>query len=60
MNHEAEVRMTGISKTDGRIGLHANARVGIVVPISSTFGGPPRPPAREMKVDSAKVEVKKG
>jgi hypothetical protein len=58
MNHQAEVSIEGTSAANGRIGLHMNAQVRVVVPLTATFGGPP-PPAKPMKVDSSKVTVVK-
>ncbi len=58
MNHQAEARMQGTAKTEGRLGLHANLSVNIVVPSRVGFGAPP--PPREMKVDASKINVKKG
>jgi len=59
MNHEAEVCMQGDAKTEGRMGLHANVSTKIVVPLTASFGAPPRHVAKEMKVDASKVTVNK-
>lgn len=55
MDHKAEARIQGDSRTEGKIGLHMNAAVSIVVPSSATFG----PPPRELKVDHTKVTVQR-
>jgi hypothetical protein len=57
MNHAAQVTMQGDARTEGRMGLHANVSINIVVPTTVGFGAPP--PPREMKVDSSKVTVNK-
>jgi hypothetical protein len=53
MNHTAEVHITGESKTEGRIGLHMNATVRVVVPASASFA----PPPKKLIVDSSKITV---
>jgi hypothetical protein len=52
VNHQAEAHIEGSAKTDGRLGLHMNASVNIVVPLTEGFG-----PPRELKVDHTKVTV---
>lgn len=57
MNHDVQAHIQGTAKAAGQIGLHMNAHLNIVVPLSATFA----PPARQMTVDSSKVSVvKKG
>lgn len=58
MNHQAEACMQGTANARGQIGLHMNANVRVVVPLRASFGAPPL--AKPMKVDSSKIEVKKG
>jgi len=60
VDHQAEARIEGRAKTEGRIGLHASVSTKIVVPLTVGFGPPPSPPrAKEMKVDISKVSVQK-
>lgn len=58
MNHQAEVCMAGSSNTGGAVGVHMNAKVSVVVPITTSFSTPPRQ-AKEMKVDITKVSLHK-
>lgn len=56
MNHAAEARMQGRADARGQIGVHMNANVRVVVPLSAAFT---RPVAKPMKVDASKIHVKK-
>jgi hypothetical protein len=57
MNHQVEAHIQGSSCTEGRIGMHMNARIDIRVPMSDSFAVPP---PKKLVIDGSKVSVQRG